>query len=536
MAQKYERDEFAVQEFLRHPYPVTPLQIRNAVETDSALLHRAEARDIAMREALNQADLQAAQVQFESDTKIGAIVKPSERFENLRGYKWVLRKDGGAFNVEFSPRGYSSFDGIIAKKSGLDERGNPVVAAFNTNHERYQDFAPLRRNIALLRNYLMTQMFEDGKFLDDGKTQASKEDLARYKALNEMAEHLGDALASKTGGAPSLLTRWGRTMGHLVKGEDLATPYTNEFLKAANIPDKGALVMYNYLKGLQEEPKYDSWPLLPRDQTPFSDENLRLYSRSSLMTGVADAYEENVMRVLRAPENLKVEDQVTSVALARDILERLKNLMASSDEREKTGKVTDEDHDSARKLLQVATGFRDSLALIAEADPEAIQNNKIIAQSFEALEKLGFRMKVEAHKMLVQEYEPTAAKEMQQSIDNTPERYKASSASVSSEALLEQVGSGLKELERIQSQARIAQRIAQKAAERAIRRAQMQSQQTGTARDAMAKARAASTGGKMDDMAGARISGANNPVVARIIREAQEREAPVLTDPTYRGR
>jgi hypothetical protein len=269
---------------------------------------------------------------------------------------------------------------------------------------------------------------------------------------------LGAALAEQYNSAPSFVSRWVTTVGHLVKGEDLSTPYTNEFMKAANVPDKGALIMYDYLLDLQKNPAFgdslkkhgtSKWGLLPREETPFSDKNMALYTRSRMMIRTVDAYENNIMYELRAPEKLSVKDQTTSVDIARNILERLRNTVASPESQTRLAQFTDGNDDKARELLRVARGFRDTLAKIEVTDPEALQQNKIIAHAYEAFEKLGFRMKVEAYKMLVEEHEPGAALHVKNAIDQTPAHYKSGETN---DTLLAQVDAGLREAGRLQQQ------------------------------------------------------------------------------------
>lgn len=520
-------------------------------------------REAAVFEATQQSLQWAYDAKFDVDTDVGAIVKPG--LDNLRGYKWVMRQEDGVRNIEFSQDDYA-FDRAIVKKCGVEDSEKSKIAAFNPDHPHYQDFAPLRRNIALLRNYLMTEMFEDGQFIDDPHSKEGKEDLARLRMLGEMADRLGEALSGEREGEPSFVKRWSHTMGNLLTGQELSTPYKNEFMEKASIPDKGAAFMYDYLMGLKEERSFKEllgtetphdWPLKPREETPLSDENLRLYSRSSMMMGVVLAFEQGVMTPLRspetigsildipAPENLNQRDREISVEYAREILEKLRKLHANKDEQEKLSQFTDEGHEEARKLLRVGIGLRDAVAQITDADPDAVFGNAAFAKAFDALEQLNYRMKLEAQKMLMQEYEPMAAKRLQKDIDETPDRYKTNA---STESLYEDVGAGLKEAQRIQQQAQVAQRIAERAARRAAKLAARRQQEgmSVSARsmrsgdEAMRKALKNLGGGSMrggDTMAGARVSAASQAgadYTTRLQREEDERLAG-LSSPTPNG-
>lgn len=453
-------------------YPTTQLQIRNSVQDAIDLKFRNDAAEEAFVQTQAQAVQAEEAAEFARRLSIGSVVKP--RMETLGGYRAMLKLGGGDWDVRFAPENYGAFDDIIAKKGGTDEFGNPRSAAFNPNHEHYRDFAPLRRNIALLRNYLMCQMFPDGDFIPDSHTPEGSEDLKRYHQLNQMAERLGEALASNTGQPPSFMERWRNTMRHTLKGEPLATPYSNEFMEAANIPDKGALVMYNYLYGLQESPNFrdfnpleqntpSHWELKPRDETIFSDDNVRFFSRSARMLGNADAYEEFVMPQLRDVNNLSVEDRNTSVELAREILEKLRKLLASSTDEQHVSQQTDPKEDESLKLLKIADSFREALALIHDAEPDAVQNNKVLSNAVEALEQLGYRMKVEAYRALSEEYEHEAGREMLKTMARVPDRFKTEK---STESLLEQVEAGLREADQLQRNSRIAAKMEQRAAQR----------------------------------------------------------------------
>lgn len=466
------------QEYQRLPYPDTPLAIRNTAESQARRHAYDTAMSAAIEEANTIADARAEEVEFERRSTIGAVVKP--RMNTLRSFKYVLKRHDGAHNLEFSPDNYGVFDRVIMLKSGMDDDGHSTVAAFNKNHPHYQDFAPLRRNIALLRNYLLCQLFEDGNFVTDPNTEEGRKDLQHLQALTQMADKLGGALASDSGKAKSFTERTADTFKHVLKGDDLSVPYTNAFMEAANIPDKGALVMYNYLMGLHETRSFkdaysnetpSNWPLLPREDTPFSDENMRRFSRSSQMAGNAIVFEQDVMEQLRTSEKLRVEDRRISVDIAREILEKLRNLTASSSEQEKINLTSDDAQEKSKKLLQVAIGFKDALAALFEAAPEEVQNNKIFARTIQAFEQLGYRMKADTFHALEQEYEFTAANGFKKALDNAPE---SSKTEKSTDTLLAEVETGLREAKLAQERnaARLAQREAQRAARRAARTAQ----------------------------------------------------------------
>lgn len=557
-------DLLGYQDYRYAPYPDTPLQIQNELARDSYNRNREEAANDAMYTAQNEATQQVEAEEFARKLTIGSVVKPQN--STLGAYKAMLyrssmttgQKDDARWDVRFSTENYGAFDAIIAKNAGADS------AAFDPKNPHYREFSSLRRNIALVRNYLMCELFPDGEFIPDAHSPDGREDKSRYAMLNQMAEKLGEALKSDKPSA------W----KNLLKGNPLTTPDANDFMQAANIPDKGALVLYNYLEGLHETPTFKdfytketalNWTLPPRGETPFSDDNVRTSSRSASMQGASDAYEQIVMRQLRAPENLSPEDSATSVKLAREILERLKKLIASPTDRDYIAQFADEKQDENTKLLKLAESYREVMAQIADADPSAIQNNRIFEKTHAAFEQLGYRMKVETYKALMADKEWAAAGGMLREMERTPDRYKTDA---STESLLSQVGEGLSEASRIETnlkQADIARRQANQAAreaQRAARRAQKASMRSDAAqlstaaimkaskssRSALgAKAaieKAASAAGQssfgfdMDKMSGAQVMDVSQNGFALTRKLEEERQvAPVLNDPnSNRGR
>lgn len=530
------------QEYQRLPYPDTPLAIRNTAESQAVKHAYESAMSAAIEEAQALAEAKAEEIEFSRSSTIGAVVKP--RMNTLRSFKYVLKRNDGVHNLEFSPDNYGVFDRVIMNKCGLDEEGNSTVAAFNNNHPHHQDFAPLRRNIALLRNYLLCQLFEDGNFVTDPNTAEGRKDLQHLQALTQMAERLGSALASDSGKAKSFTERTADTFKHVLKGDDLAVPYTNAFMEAANIPDKGALVMYNYLMGLHETRSFkdiysndtpSNWPLLPREDTPFSDENMRRFSRSSQMAGNAIVFDQDVMEQLRTAEKLRVEDRRISVDIAREILEKLRNLNANPSEQERINRTSDDAQEKSKKLLQVAIGFKDALASLFDAAPEEVQNNKIFARTIQAFEQLGYRMKADTFHALQQEYEFTTAGSFKKELDKAPESYKSDR---STDSLLADVETGLREAQRAQERnsARIAQREAQRAAQRAIRNAARSADQATRSINTMAAQTYTSA---VIRGANARRLAKNAETIQREAAEAikrQQQDAPLLNPEGTRSR
>lgn len=519
---------------LPHTYfPLTRLQIRNQASEYAGSNERQQAAEAALQEAdrLGQAALE--EEDFSRRLTIGSVVRP--RNNTLAGYQAMLRTSGREWNVQFSPQEYGSFDEIVLKAAGLDDNGKPNSAMFNPNHPLYEEFAPLRRNLAVLRNYIMCQMFPDGEFIPNVKTHDGEEDYSRYQMLNEMAERLGKKLAEGGEVKPT----FSQALKNMMKLQPVGVPSLSKFASDANIPDKGAAVMYDFLFNLRTDKDYRD-VMKPTEETPFSSANLATSSRALRMEAVADAYEHNVMVQLRvpdAPENLSPADRNTSVEIARDILERLRKLLASTADRSQLSQFTDDREEEGLRFLKVADSFREAVARIKDIDPGMIQNNRAFGEAFEALEQIGYRMKGETATALSNDQEPAAAEAMKKEMEKTPEQYKTAA---STETLLAKVDSGLKEAARLQQ--RIADKIAMREADRALRRGA----QNKTSRDALSRAQRSvrksletQLKGLDDKMAGATLTAANNEEALKYARQLEEqRAAAAQANPsdTSRGR
>ncbi|NBO19778.1 MAG: hypothetical protein EBV03_11270, partial [Proteobacteria bacterium] len=123
------------------------------------------------------------------------------------------------FGIGFNTKEYDYFDAIIAKKLGL----RPLT---DKKHADYKSYQALRDNIAVLRNYILTQYEESGLF--EGNMQRQMDRLA------SIAESLGQALANDKGFSRAL------------------SKFTS--VDVANIDGVGACEMYKHLLELQERP------------------------------------------------------------------------------------------------------------------------------------------------------------------------------------------------------------------------------------------------------------------------------------------
>jgi hypothetical protein len=369
-------------------------------------------------DAFNAAELKAVEAELRKISGIGVVVKPAEN--TLQDYKYILREGKGARDIIFSPFDYKYFDGIIVEMCGVDKNGRPQSAPFNPDKENeyYEDYAPLRRNIAILRNYLLVPMLADGR--------TTTQEIA---IISQMAEKLGDALS---GGNPKLnfMQRWLNSAKKLVSGQDMKSPDTAAFLEAANIPDKGIAVMYDYLLGLQHKPNWrdllpfnkkitpKSWNLQPRGQTAFSEENIQLYGRGSSLLRIAVTFDKIVTKPV---DSLSNEDKKVSIDHARDILEKLKVFFGSRDDEVTLSPMADPKRYESILLLRAALAYKGALSDALKAKPGMdIFGISELQFAKNALQEISYRMKIEAVNALMQEGNTEQARAMIRHLQSIP--------------------------------------------------------------------------------------------------------------------
>ncbi len=427
------------------------------------LEHNSEVQETAILEAATEPRVEIEKLSYHS----GVVAKPTE--ESLRGYKQALKYED---DTRFSTEVYSFFDGIIVRECGVDKDGHPLHAAFTSGHAYHSDYTPLRRNLAILRNYLITHYL-----MEEVDEQVS------LLIVQDMATQLGIALAGGRGKNPRT-EAWWLTAKRLIldnnlsrkltwnfivsiidqfrAGRDILSKPINEiFLLLANIPDRGIAYMYEYLLHFQESvgggatgtpgnqaPR--DWKILPLSETPFSAKNILHHSRSSRMGQIADAFEvvnKQMQSVddltMRSVDELKQPDKERSVKHARDILENMRIIMNMGEEQKVD--VEDPHVHEAGLMLEVAVTYRNALGEVAKSDPNLI-NDPEFSQATAASEKIGYRVKVEERDMLKEEARPEAAKAADQRISKAPGKVKTKEPTA---LLLQKIDAGLNKFEKM---------------------------------------------------------------------------------------
>jgi hypothetical protein len=401
---------------------------------------------------------------------VGSITRPQDN--DLGGYKGVLKRGGGVYNIEWSPYDYSAFEGTIIKKTGVDDVGRATGPAFNPDHADYAKYSGLRRNLAILRNYLFVQYFPDGRVSSNPESADYQQDQANLAKISQIAEHLGNKLASLDAAPPSTAEKWFHSLTEIAHGND-PLPDVSTFMSRANLPDVGTALMYDYLLSEQAKPVHwwkkmplvshsltpADWGLKPREQTVFSDENIKTFSRGSSMEAIASDL-DHVATSLHSIDRLSAEDRKISIEHARNILENLKFMVGNPLVEGELRELTDEKKEEALKIQRVALGYRGGLSAIAKADPELLarlleeENKKDADGNFihakrplmeasDAINALAYHVKEQAAVMLNAEGQTESAQAMREKAAATAQQYRDLDAKNSVRELLDRIGTGL---------------------------------------------------------------------------------------------
>jgi hypothetical protein len=365
----------------------------------------------------------------------GTVAKPAE--ETLQAYQCALVQSP---ETVFSPKDCSAFDEIIVA-CGVGEQGDPLHPAFNSMHRSHVLYAPLRRNLAILRNYLLVHYPLLGS---DAQANISR--------MRAMAQEIGRAL---TGGARLQQPKsWWQKIIRLLLGKPAAGPAEGRFLERANITDIGIAFMYSHLSAFMQQASANiapgtqapkDWKMLPLEETPFSKKNMDLYSRSARMGQIAEAFEIIAMQ-LRSVDDLQYRQKRESVQHGKDILENLRIIMSEAG----TKKVDVEDPvvRQAKLMLTAASDYRDAYASLAQGGLGALGDSQLHEAS-ESIDKLSYRVKLEEREMQREEAKPEAVKTSTQKINKTPKQHKSKEPVA---LMLQRIDTGINRIQEIKKE------------------------------------------------------------------------------------
>lgn len=347
-------------------------------------------------------------------------------------------------------------------------------AAFsNDPHPHYLDYQPLRENIAVVRNFILQQMTENGDLTKP------EQNAAAINNLDYMGLEIGRALQ--------------RGSRFSLRGDTL------DPVKASQ-PGTGAAEIYAFLHQKQESNKflhtfkkmagrdYSGWGLPPIDNSPFNtreaeafrnntpqiplqqnpapspapeaqpivnpsvefapttglDGGRQLAILGSTLAGTAMSLE----RVRRLPKPVRDE----SIALARHILDNLRFGVGETAPRgEWMQRPEEQVLEESNALVSVANLYADMYNNAQAAHPDAASDTTL-QQSNEALGKLAYLVKERSVQQLEAQGNTREAALLQQEIARYPDSWKEADGTQMN-ALLSQLNAGLQQAETLIAQA-----------------------------------------------------------------------------------
>ncbi|MBM3617821.1 MAG: hypothetical protein FJX23_04675 [Alphaproteobacteria bacterium] len=217
---------------------------------DIALLHEKQ-QNLELREKLYHDPTHVELRRADFVSAIGKYMAPTQD-TLVRHHHLVLDRSNG---LDYHPMG-SPFDNVVTQMFR-----DPAFS--KTNHPNYFDYEPLRDNIAIVRNYILSS-------LSEGVDLSSDENKSKtVRNLEDMGREIGVALE--------------RGMGFPRPGVA-----TIDATKASQ-PGEGAAEIYKFLLEKQSNNKffhgiksmfgfdYSSWNLPPLDVSPFTQENVEAF-------------------------------------------------------------------------------------------------------------------------------------------------------------------------------------------------------------------------------------------------------------------
>lgn len=328
--------------------------LEKANQIELANLQR-EAEVAQDRKLLAMMDLQS-QVQFMHG--VGKFIVPAEN-------TWAAHFDLVGYDdteLDFSTHNYPLFDGLVAKYANIPALTDP-------NHPDYPSYEGLRDNISVLRNYLLTDTFQDGSF-DPG-------DEKLVPRITSIAEEIGRGLSQD---------KWLARIFH---------PSINTHV--AKIEGEGAAEIYDYLLSRQNKhsmlgdliaglmtitgatPHY--WDLPDVQNTPFSDENLSSpppnfhQTRASAIT--QQHAQQNEPTKAQGNSSPAAESAQALAGALQDIANQLQRGKARQSVDSMSGQARDESVELGREILDRLRNMQfDDRATEALLDQAAPKNER----------------------------------------------------------------------------------------------------------------------------------------------------------------
>jgi len=350
------------------------LEKANQIELAHIRQEAEDAQDRRLEAAL------AAQSQVQFLHGVGKFIIPTEN--TWAAHFNLVGHDDTA--LQFSPQNYPLFDGIIAKHAGI----NALVDPTNPDYASYEG---MRDNIAVLRNYLLTDTFQDGSF-DPG-------DERLVPRITSIAEEIGRGLNQD-----KWLTR-------------IFMPSINSHV--AKVEGEGAAEMYEYLLSRQSKhsllgdfvanlmtltganPHY--WDLPEVQNTPFSQDNLDAPPPGFHQTRAAAITQQHAQQneptKTQGASSPAAENAKALAGALQDLANQLERGKHRASVDSMSGQARDESvalgHEILDRLRNMQFDDRSTEALLDQAAPKSEQTTESASSAFYARSQIDRSQKIQ---------------------------------------------------------------------------------------------------------------------------------------------
>lgn len=283
---------------------------------------------------------------------VGRFVLPHAHFDKVKGRARISYCDhldiaqDSKHDISFDPKKYQLFDGSIDEFLKHDRRHQAID---NKKNQYYEAYEPLRQNIAVVRNALYTHYFPDGEY-----NPSDPNDVKKRAKIHQIGREIGHELKWQS------RMQWVYNMVTLNFSEkDFCIKrfgqYGQEHYGAQKIYqklyDKQESFSWNPIHWLMGRASKKDWGLPHPEQSPFCEQDMReaIYNENrDEEMGIEDcsptlcsaALEtEGIAAKIKtglATENIQAMDgqqREESVELGREILRKLRHVMAGRSER-----------------------------------------------------------------------------------------------------------------------------------------------------------------------------------------------------------
>lgn len=397
----------------------------------------------------------ATREHFANEEKAVNYIQGAGKFVIPRENTWAAHRMlvlDPAMNLGYSPSAYPFFDQRIRQR--IDYA--PLV---DMSDRRYPAYDVLRENIAIVRNYVMSEFFPDGS--------VDPEDQKQVRQMAQVADFLGEGLGNNG---------W------------LRNPLKPKIsLERANMPGTGAQYLYQQIKAhetyynwmmpvllplyLVTGKTYKNWGLPSLEDSPFSNDALRVppplpvskltdeellslcsdMDKGKTAQNVSAAYAEGINQIgdslthashmYQSVDSLKEPTKRESVELAKEILRKLKLKIGEALVSHGLSPEALQNFTILESLKGVVQVYEYHLQKLSTQDPRILEN-PAVRQAADAIGKLGFVAKMEALRIAESSHNAPLAKALTEELLQLPAHWQHPKE-LKFKELLNQVESGL---------------------------------------------------------------------------------------------